>query len=228
MARAKGKSKKTNTRSKAKGPSAKAKTPSASSKLAAAMKSLNNNRTPIHTLLPMEKGPAFRTGSKKGARHSRGFAGPHKLLLSVEKPGKQPKAPKSVANPVAKQQTQFGLNQQILKSGIFKGQPLTKPHAAELNKQNKQLEQEILAAQKSFAGIQYQNYLTAEKLYQQELADWDTQNTEYKAAEAQNTQHLKDYKHDINKLRSRRVKPTRHKITSRGAVSHGRSSKGSR
>ncbi len=225
MAKAKGKSKKTNTRSKAKGPSAKAKSPSASSKLSAAMKSLNNNRTPIHTLLPREKGPAFRTAAKKGGRGTFGFTGPHKLLLSLTDPGSAPKAPKVVTNPVGKQMAQFDENQRMLKEG---GPKMNPKLAAQLREQNKQLDMEITKGQQSLAYKNYTNYLGDFRDYEGALSDHTTKTAEYKAGQTVNLRRTSDYRHDLNQLKSRRVKSTKHKVTSRGATTHGRGHKGSR
>ena len=71
----------------------------ASSRLNDAMNSINNNRTPISSILPVQKKGSFLTGSKKGQRGSNPLAGPSKLLLAITEPGSRPTEPTNVTSP---------------------------------------------------------------------------------------------------------------------------------
>ena len=67
-----------------------------SQRLGAAMKSINNNRTPISSIMPVQKKASYRTASAKGDRSVK-HSGPNKLLLSVTDPGRKPVAPSAIA-----------------------------------------------------------------------------------------------------------------------------------
>tara|TARA_R110000765_G_scaffold425530_1_gene538657 strand:- start:747 stop:1310 length:564 start_codon:yes stop_codon:yes gene_type:complete len=67
-----------------------------SQRLGAAMKSINNNRTPISSILPTQKKTVYKTASSKGDR-SKQHSGPNKLLLAVTNPGRKPVAPSPIS-----------------------------------------------------------------------------------------------------------------------------------
>lgn len=191
------------------------------SRLNDAMKSINNNRTPISSILPVQKQGNFNTSAKPGSR-SGNFSGPQKLLLAVTNPGERPSAPAQVTDPADSR------NSSIPNSSYASTNRLasfnTRTNSWDTRHRN--YSNEHLAFQT--ARNNFSTYTTDLNTYEnQELPRWTTADTEYKRGNIKNRSKQNQYKRDLAKFYNKKTRPTT--SVKSGSRSVGRtSSKGSR
>ncbi len=212
----------------------KGKGKNSSSRLNDAMKSINNNRTPISSILPVQKQGSFLTGGKKGQRGSNPLAGPSKLLLAVSNPGSRPEAPRSLSEPVnpsdsnnrvtpatrTSMATRFGqrtVDEGLSREGSFTRTPAGQTLERDFTSLRNQYTTDLTNYQRNQADIANYNNRT--------LPDWTTANNQYTSSRATNVSRTSQYQKDLNKFFSKRNKST--KTSSPGSRS-SISSKGSR
>ena len=170
---------------KGKGPS---KNKSQEAKVASAMKSINNNRTPLSSLLPTQKMGSFRTSDKKGDRAFKSF-GPSKVLLAATDPGSRPTAPTSVASvshPISGNPTQAWLN----------ANPSTSYGAKGWDTRNRAYPREF-GAFRSAQG-DYLTYRAADRAYRSEtLPNYETASSEFSKKTGKNISKTSEYTKDL-------------------------------
>lgn len=201
----KGSNKKGSTKSKAKSASSKGK--GSESRLSSAMKSINNNRTPISSIIKKTAPEAnYRTSGAalgKGTKRATSVkAVPYKLLVAISDPGKAPSAPQSPkgVNPVTPLQSQVTTTTMLISQAQRAGNSKIIPG---LQKQLNNLNAQVKAAQQSPAGQAWAAYETANKLYQAEDAAYQDRVAQRNAEVAQNVRTTTNYQSDLNKFYAR-------------------------
>tara|TARA_R110000787_G_scaffold281762_1_gene393249 strand:- start:1350 stop:1949 length:600 start_codon:yes stop_codon:yes gene_type:complete len=79
----------------------KAKAKSNEAKISSALGTLSNNRTPLSSILPVQKTINYATGNKSGNRNHRPW-GPSNVLLGGTNPGASPTRPTQMVSPGAR------------------------------------------------------------------------------------------------------------------------------
>lgn len=190
------------------------------SRLNDAMKSINNNRTPISSLLPVQKQGTFETGGKKGQRGSNPLSGPSKLLLTITDPGDAPRSPSVVANPASDRNANHPTPTYVINNRPPSWD--ARANSWNISNRNYASDQVNFNAAKSAFSV----YRSQQNTYDNvTLPNYNTARTQYNKGQAKNTSRTSQYKKDLNKFFSSKNKQVR--VTSpgsRGSVS----SKGSR
>jgi|TARA_R110002167_G_scaffold317176_2_gene522848 hypothetical protein len=197
---------------KGKGPS---KNKSQEAKVASAMKSINNNRTPLSSLLPTQKMGSFRTSDKKGDRAFKSF-GPSKVLLATTNPGSRPSAPSLVANP-------SGVKTGNPSSSYIRSNRLRSYTAKGWDNRNPDYSSEYGAYQTAVRN--FNAYNSADNAYRNEtLPNYETALSEFNKSSNKNTSKSSEYTKDLATFFNQKAKP---KSQSSGArnVSSGRGSR---
>jgi len=190
------------------------------SRLNDAMKSINNNRTPISSILPVQKQGSFLTGGKKGQRGSNPLSGPSKLLLAITDPGDSPTAPTAVANPASDRNPSIPTAQYIVNERPASWDRTTATW--NLSHRNYPSDQQNFNAAKSAHSV----YRSQQNTYDNEtLPNYNTAKSQYRKGLATNTSRTSQYQKDLNKFFSSKNKQV--KVTNPGSRSTI-SSKGSR
>lgn len=190
------------------------------SRLNDAMKSINNNRTPISSLLPVQKQGSFSTGGKKGQRGSNPLSGPSKLLLTITDPGDTPTSPRVVADPASARNANHPTS-----AYVTNARPASwnaRANSWDISHRNYASDQVNFNAAKSGFSVYRSQQTTYDNVT---LPNYNTAKTEYQRGLTKNTSRTSQYKKDLNKFFSSKNKQVR--VTSpgsRGSVS----SKGSR
>lgn len=190
------------------------------SRLNDAMKSINNNRTPISSLLPVQKQGSFSTGGKKGQRGSNPLSGPSKLLLTITDPGGTPRSPSVVADPASARNANHPTSAYV--SNARPASWDVSSNSWILNHRNFASDQVNFNAAKSAHSV----YRSQQNTYDNvTLPNYNTARTEYRKGLYTNKSRTSQYQKDLNKFLSSKNKQVR--VTSpgsRGSVSN----KGSR
>lgn len=202
---------------KGKGPSTKGKSHEA--KVASAMNTLNNNRTPLSSILPMQKIGSFRTSDKKGDRNFKSF-GPSKMLLATTSPGSRPTAPRETADPQVKNgsaptaawlnannSTSYG------QSKGAKGMSWDSRHPA-YRAEYSQFQRAISARN---------SYEAADNAYRNtDLPNWTTADAEYTKSTSKNTSKTSEYTKDLATFFNQKGKSRKSSSSGSRNVSSGR------
>ena len=200
--------KKGGTKSKAK---ASSKNKSHESKVASAMKTMNNNRTPLSSILPTQKIGSFRTSDKKGDRAFKSF-GPSKVLLATTNPGSRPVAPSSVSNPT-------GLKGGVPSSGYLSSNRVRSYGAKGWDTRNPGYSTEYNAYQNAVRD--YNTYVSADTAYRREtLPNYETALSEFNKSTKTNTSKSNEYQKDLatffNQKRNTKSQPSGARSVSSG------------
>ena len=190
----------------------------ASSRLNDAMNSINNNRTPISSILPVQKKGSFLTGGKKGQRGSNPLAGPSKLLLAITEPGTRPTEPTNVTSPSddnGRTPNSSYISNNRLQSYDARGGWNTR-HSSY---RNEKAAFDTAVSNRTTYNSDLSNYQNTE------LPNWTTSDNEYQGGLRKNTERTSQYQKDLAKFFSKNNKSV--KASSPGSRS-SISSKGSR
>ena len=163
-----------------------------SQRLSDAMKSIYTASTPLSSILPVQDrvdvAGTSQAARTKGTRTPSGSQMPQKLLLQITDPGKAPQAPKAVSNPGTLASPNFA-------AYLPKGQMPKSYGKGGFDKSSKSYASDIAAFNQ--ATIRYQQYLTAQKAYQQSLTNYNTAVAQRAADTATNTARTSQYQRDL-------------------------------